>query len=167
MLKKFITLIFFLAICVSANAGEIFRFNYKPGQTYFIEGFVEEELYRNDIFIQTLKIKNTGELLVTEVKYGRAFHEGVYRYYTGDEIPGDYILADEYTSKFYRDIYGKYEISEEYFMPVVRGVPTFPEKEVEIGDQWSSRAYEAHDFRQLYGILDPVILPAAVSYQYI
>ena len=167
MLKKFITLIFFLAICVSANAGEIFRFNYKPGQTYFIEGFVEEELYRNDIFIQTLKIKNTGELLVTEVKYGRAFHEGVYRYYTGDEIPGDYILADEYTSKFYRDIYGKYEIAEEYFMPVVRGVPTFPEKEVEIGDQWSSRAYEAHDFRQLYGILDPVILPAAVSYQYI
>ncbi|HEB30337.1 MAG TPA: OmpA family protein [Spirochaetes bacterium] len=166
-MKKIITLIFFLIACTAAYAGEIFQFNYKPGQRFFIEGFVNEDLYRNDIFIKRISIKNTGDLLVTEVKDDRAFHEGVYRYYTGEEISGDYILVDEYPSKFYRDIYGNYEISEMYFMPVVRGVPTFPETEVEIGDQWSSRAYEAHDFRQLYGILKPVLLPAAVSYQYI
>jgi outer membrane protein OmpA-like peptidoglycan-associated protein len=166
-MKKIITLIFFLIVFSSANAGELFQFNYKPGQRFFIEGFVTEDLYRNDIFIQSLSIKNTGDLLVTKVKDNRAFHEGVYRFYTGEEVPGDYILVDEYPSKFYRDIYGNYEISELYFMPVVRGVPTFPKNEVEIGDQWSSRAYEAHDFRQLYGILEPVVFPAAVSYQYI
>jgi outer membrane protein OmpA-like peptidoglycan-associated protein len=46
-------------------------------------------------------------------------------------------------------------------------VPTFTREAVEVGDQWTAKAYEAHDFRPVFGIQNPVILPAAVSYQYL
>ena len=52
-------------------------------------------------------------------------------------------------------------------MPVVRGVPTFPKEPLSVGDQWQSKAYEAHDFTKLFNITNPVIFPASVSYQYL
>jgi outer membrane protein OmpA-like peptidoglycan-associated protein len=36
-----------------------------------------------------------------------------------------------------------------------------------VGDQWQARAQEAHDFREVYGLEKPVLLPAAVTYQYL
>lgn len=166
-MKKIIILILFLTACLNTYAGELFQFNYKLGQRFHVEGYVDEDIYKNDILVKSVKLKNVGDLYVTKILGNKAFHEGTFRHYTAEGISGEFVKREEYPTKFFRDNHGNYEIEDIYFMPVVRGVPTFPDTPLEVGDQWSSRAYEAHDFRELYDISKPVILPAAVSYQYL
>ena len=166
-MKKIIFLFLFLSGCLSVYAGELFQFNYKLGQKFYIEGYVEEDVYKNDILVKSVRLKNAGDITVIKIVENKALHEGIFNYYTTEGISREFVLKEKYPTKFFRDIYGNYEIDDHYFMPVVRGVPTFPETPLNIGDQWKSRAYEAHDFRKVYGISMPVILPAAVSYQYL
>jgi len=119
------------------------------------------------VLVKSVILKNVGDLTIKDIIQNKALHEGVFKYYEKRGISGNFIFKKEYPSRFYRDIYGNYEIEDIYFMPVVRGVPTFPETPLEVGDQWKSRALEAHDFSDVYGINKPVILPAKASYQYL
>jgi outer membrane protein OmpA-like peptidoglycan-associated protein len=136
------------------------------GQKFHIDGIIDEEVYRNDLFIKAVRIRNIGDLTVTEISGEKALHEGMFDYYQS-EGGGDFVHEKTYPVKFFRDVYGNYEISNTFFMPVVRGVPTFPKTPLDVGDQWSFKAHEAHDFREVFGIENPVILPASVSYQYL
>jgi len=159
-----------LPIILAAETGfaqELFRFRYRTGQTFHIEGLVNEEIYLNDTLQQRVRIKNIGDLTVTRVEGKRALHEGSFLYYQSSGAMDDFVFENEYPTRFYRDIYGYYEIEDRYFMPVVRGVPTFPKEPLTIGDQWQSKAYEAHDFTRVFNISNPVIFPASVSYQYL
>jgi outer membrane protein OmpA-like peptidoglycan-associated protein len=148
-------------------AQELFRFSYTTGQTFHIEGQVDEEIYLNDTLQQRVRIKNIGDLKVTRVEGERALHEGTFLYYQSRGALDNLVFENEYPTKFYRDIYGYYEIDDRYYMPVVRGVPTFPKEPLSVGDQWQSKAYEAHDFNKVFNITNPVIFPASVSYQYL
>jgi hypothetical protein len=162
----FLGILFLLVISISM-AQEVFRFQYKTGQRFHIEGIVDEEVYINDLLVQRARIKNIGDLSVTRIEGERALHEGSFLFYQSSGDEKNFILEKEYPSRFYRDIYGNYVIDEQFFMPVVRGVPTFPKTALEVGDQWRSNAWEAHDFSNVFGIENPVILPATVSYQYL
>ncbi|KPJ89608.1 MAG: hypothetical protein AMS17_01105 [Spirochaetes bacterium DG_61] len=166
-MKKIVFIIIFVFISLTLYSQELFRFNYNLGQRFLIEGHVKEDLYKNDILVKRVELKNVGDIRITRILGEKALHEGFFDYYTSEGISGDFVLEERYPTKFYRDIYGNYEIEDAYFMPVVRGVPTFPKTRLSVGDQWKSRAYEAHDFRRVYGIAQPVIFPAAVSYQYL
>lgn len=171
MMKRYLLAVLFILLCTSLMvgplfAGESFRFRYEEGQKYHIEGFIEEEIYQNDTLLKTVRIKNIGDLTVTDVSKEGAMHTGEFQYFRGDGA-GEYVLEETYPTRFFRDVYGNYEISPSYFMPVVRGVPTFPKQTLDAGDQWTSKAYESHDFRAVFGIDNPVLLPARVSYQYL
>jgi outer membrane protein OmpA-like peptidoglycan-associated protein len=165
-MKRVLILFLFLFIGCSLYAQDNFRFRYKVGQKFHIDGIVDEEIYRNDLFIKGVRIRNIGDITVTEISGGKALHEGTFDYYQSEGGSG-FVHEKSYPTKFYRDAYGNYEISSEFYMPVVRGVPTFPKAPLEVGDQWQSKAHEAHDFSEVFGIQGPVILPAAVSYQYL
>ena len=165
-MKRALFFILFLLTGIPLLAGETFRFQYKEGQQFHIEGTIDEGVYINDDFLKSVKIKNIGDLTVTSVSVDGAEHEGRFQYFKSEQ-GGDFILEETYPTKFYRDVYGYYDIAPHYFMPVVRGVPSFPKYPLEVGDQWQSKAHESHDFRDVFGIDEPVILPAAVSYQYI
>lgn len=151
----------------SAFSQEVFRFKYSTGQTFHIEGLVDEEIYLNDTLQQRVRIKNIGNLTVTRIEGVRALHEGSFIYYQSRGALDNLVFEKEYPTKFYRDIYGYYEIEDRYYMPVVRGVPTFPKEPLSVGDQWQSKAYEVHDFTKIFNISNPVIFPASVSYQYL
>jgi outer membrane protein OmpA-like peptidoglycan-associated protein len=140
---------------------------YKTGQRFHIEGEVNEKIYVNDTLQERVRIRNIGDLRVVDVAGERALHEGTFRYYQSRGASEEFSLENEYPTRFYRDIYGRYEIEDRYFMPVVRGVPTFPKEPVQVGDQWQSKAFEAHDFRKVFNISSPVVFPASVSYQYL
>lgn len=166
-MKKIAVFLLLFSIGLHSHAQEVFQFRYRSGQRFHIEGIVNEDLYKNDILVKSVRLKNIGDLTVTAVQGNKALHEGVFQYFTSQPPSDNFVLEQEYPTRFYRDIYGNYEIEESYFMPVVRGVPTFPKTPLDIGDQWRSKAFEAHDFRKVYGITHPVILPASVSYQYL
>jgi len=167
VINLFIAALLFQTAAFAGFAGETFRFHYEPGIHYRIEAWVDEEIYRNDVLAQRVKLKNVGEIQITSVRGDQALHEGTFSYLRSPDLSDSYVLEREYPSRFFRDIYGRYTIDDGFFMPVVRNVPTFPEGEVNVGDQWKSGAHEAHDFRDVFGIESPVILPAAASYQYL
>ena len=78
-----------------------------------------------------------------------------------------YVINESYDSEFSRDRLGAYSIDPQYYMPVVRDVPTFPDKDLAPGDTWTAPGEERHDFRAGFGIPDPYEIPIDVRYKYI
>jgi len=150
-----------------SSEAETFFFNFQKDQIFKINAWTYEEIYKNDIFIKRSKTKTTGVLKIIDFDGHRALHRGIYTEYGYNELDENYVIVNQYETEFYRDKSGYYDIDRRFFMPVVRNVPVFPEKDITIGDQWTAKAFEAHDFRKAYGISNPVIFPAAVSYQYL
>lgn len=60
--------------------------------------------------------------------------KGVYRNFLYNNNQGDSEIESEYNTEFYRYIHDHYQISDSYYMPVVRNIPVFPDKAVEIGE---------------------------------
>ena len=76
---------------------------------------------------------------------------------------GHFNWGREYPTMFWRDDMGKYSIGQQYFMPVVRNVPIFPENDIQIGETWNAQGEEAYDFSSVFGIEKPVITPLNIS----
>ena len=74
--------------------------------------------------------------------------------------------GEEYKSEFWRDSLGIYEIAPVYFMPVVRNVPVFPNRDLKIGDTWEAEGHEAYDIRQTFNVSEPLIIPFTANYTY-
>ncbi|MCL2412440.1 MAG: OmpA family protein, partial [Treponema sp.] len=97
----------------------------------------------------------TSERLVFDMELGRITE------------PASYQLTREYESVFERDRFGHITIGPQYFMPVVRNVPVFPDRELSIGDRWHAPAHEVHDFRDTFGIPEPYHIPFNAFYEFL
>jgi outer membrane protein OmpA-like peptidoglycan-associated protein len=74
--------------------------------------------------------------------------------------------GQEYNSIFTRSKNGTYDIADEFFMPVVRDVPVFPDRDLKPGDSWQCEGHEAHDLRQTFNIATPYQVPFTAYYTY-
>jgi len=52
-------------------------------------------------------------------------------------------------------------------MPVVRNVPIFPGRDLQILERWSAEGHEVHDFRDSFGIMEPYRIPFTANYVYL
>jgi outer membrane protein OmpA-like peptidoglycan-associated protein len=52
-------------------------------------------------------------------------------------------------------------------MPVVRNVPVFPDRNLQLLERWSAEGHEVHDFRDAFGIEEPYRIPFIANYVYI
>jgi outer membrane protein OmpA-like peptidoglycan-associated protein len=68
---------------------------------------------------------------------------------------------------FERDRQGYITIDGQYFMPVVRNVPIFPQGDVQVGDTWTAEGHEMHDFRDSFGIAEPYRIPFTATYTFL
>ena len=76
--------------------------------------------------------------------------------------------GEEFKSVYQRDTFGKYDIADTYFMPVIRDMPIMPEKPVKIGDTWQANGYEAEDLRrEPLCIEKPFKVPFTAEYEYL
>jgi outer membrane protein OmpA-like peptidoglycan-associated protein len=75
--------------------------------------------------------------------------------------------AREYHSEFDRDKRGYITIDKKYFMPVVRNVPVFPDKDLVLGETWTAEGHEMHDFRESFGIPAPYPIPFTARYAFL
>jgi outer membrane protein OmpA-like peptidoglycan-associated protein len=73
----------------------------------------------------------------------------------------------EYESEFQRDSQGHIIIDRRYYMPVVRNVPVFPDRDIQIGDVWTADGHEMHDFRDSFGINEPYRIPFTAQYTFL
>lgn len=158
---------FVAAMSGIAFGQQVFRFSYEQGEQYRILSTVEQDVRVNGIFSHHATIFNRIAIEVTDVADGRGYHTA--SFVTSEESVGGaqvFTWGEEYYSEFWRDERGYYEIAPEYFMPVVRDVPVFPEGPLAPGDTWSAEGSEVHDFRRSFGIPDAYHFPVPVTYRY-
>jgi len=172
----FYILLNFLVLTQNAQ-GEVFEYKHKTGDRYRILSVVKEDVYVNRILSHRAEILNRIAVEVTDVKDGKGRHKAVFQ--TSERIIYDsasrevqqgiagFEWSREYDSVFERDKLGYLTIDPKYYMPVVRNVPVFPEKNLRTLERWSAEGYEIHDFRDSFGIEEPYRIPFKADYQFI
>jgi len=165
-LRKIILSFIILSSVLGAYA-ETFAFKYIEGEKYRFITSVSERVSINGKFSHNADILDKISVEVTDVKDNSARY--VCNFITSERAYGRtsaYKLSDNYTSIFWRDSQGRYTIDKKYFMPVVRNVPIFPDRNLKVGDKWTARGEEVHDLRRSFGINDAFHFPINVNYIY-
>jgi outer membrane protein OmpA-like peptidoglycan-associated protein len=158
----------FSSLLPSSPGAEEFVYKHKAGDRYRIISRVDEDVYLNRRLSHRAEILNRIAVEVTGENDGTGRHEAVFQTAEKAAGPGQsFRWAREYLSRFDRDRLGRLSIGGEYFMPVVRDVPVFPDRELGVGDTWSAEGHEAHDFRDSFGIGEPYRIPFTAHYTYL
>ena len=150
--------------------GQLFQFKYKEGDAYRILSTVQEDVFFNDIFHHHAEIINRVSVQVTGLDdKGNGIHDAIFM--TSENSTGArggvFSYGEDYKSVFTRDASGRYDISDEYFMPVVRDVPIFPTEEIKPGHKWTAQGHEAHDLRRTFDIKTPYKIPFNAEYEFL
>ena len=157
-----------IVVAAAAAADTVFEYGYEAGEQYRIISTVEQDVSINGRFSHHATILNRISVEVTEVEDGSGYHHATF--VTSEEAVGAdevFTWGEEYYSEFWRDRLGIYDIDDQYFMPVVRDVPVFPDRPLSAGDTWSYPGSEVHDFRRSFGIPDAYHFPVPVTYSYL
>ncbi|MDR1785998.1 MAG: OmpA family protein [Spirochaetaceae bacterium] len=161
-------------LCVPALRAEQFRFKYHQGDRFRVLTTVQEDVYvkpRGGVerLDHHAEIVNRISVEITGMAGESGVHRAVFmttENSTSAATKRLFSYGEEYTSVFERDPRGRYTIGDDYFMPVVRNVPVFPEGSVEAGESWSAEGEEAHDLRRQFNIPGPFKAPFTAHYRY-
>ena len=162
--------LFFAYAQSNEQEGILFKYKYKDGDNYRILSTVQEDVIRNYRMDHKGEIVNRISVKVTKVNPdGSAEHDTTFM--TSEKAVGaftgnSFTWGNEYRSIFTRDSKGIYTIGDEYFMPVVRNVPVFPDYPLKPGDKWQAEGHEAHDLRETFGVQEPYKVPFVADYTY-
>lgn len=165
-----IILTLLLAVLAMPQA-EVFRYKFAEGDTYRINSSVKEKVLYNRVLSHTAEMTYRITVGVSDVKPGTKTEPASARYdctFMISERNSNraFSWGREYPSVFRRNEFGIYTIDKMYFMPVVRNVPTFPDRDIKPGETWTGAGEEAHDLRDTFGIKDPFKVPFTVTYTY-
>ncbi|MBN1409568.1 MAG: OmpA family protein [Spirochaetales bacterium] len=168
MLFRKLTLFLVLTICFHALFAEVFEFKYRKDDMYKLKTEVDEDIYYNGVFSGSANYLNKISVFIEDVKGKKGSLKGIFR--TFKQVrEGIYLYKEEeedYSSFFVRDEHGKYEMSNDYLMPLMRDVPLFPAYDIKPGDEWSAKGIEVHDFTE-FGVQKPVLAPININYTYL
>ncbi|BDC96566.1 MULTISPECIES: OmpA family protein [Treponema] len=174
--RKILSIAILAASIFSAGAQQsgkkLLRFRYSKGDKISMVSRVEEDVRINGKRMPHMTILNRISLSIDDTDgRGRGF---ITANFMTSESFSDYgffrsVDWDQFSSasEWWRDSAGRFEIADEYFMPIVRDMPIFPEKEVGAGDTWTADGYEAEDFRKNFGVAKPVKVPFTAKYTYL
>jgi len=169
----FISLALSLLVSIPFTLGaEVFRYQFAEGDSYRINSMVQEQVFANRKLSHQAEITNRITVKVSDVKPATATEPASARndctFMTSERNTNrSFTWGREYDSVFRRNALGFYDIADSYFMPVVRNVPTFPDRDVQPGETWTGTGEEAHDFRDSFGIQKPFKVPFSVTYTYV
>jgi outer membrane protein OmpA-like peptidoglycan-associated protein len=174
--KRFAVTILLLAVfsTVSLEAHEL-TYKFRAGDKYRVLATVNEDVYVNRRLSYHAEILDRISMEVMEV-YGdsaaiSATFQTAERTVVADESgPGVtplFIWDRDYQSEFEQDRLGYLTIADRYYMPMVRNVPAFPDRNLEVGESWTAGGIEVHDFRDNFGIEEPYRIPFTAEYTYL
>lgn len=148
-----------------------FEFKYQKGDRYRILSTVNEDVFYNRVYDHHAVIVNRVSAEIKDVdEKGNALHDATFMTTedsTGAISGNHFTYGEEYRSVFTRSKDGTYSIGDEYFMPTVRDVPKFPNRELSAGDTWNAQGHEAHDLRQSFNLEKPYKVPFVANYTYL
>lgn len=113
--------------------------------------------------VKSREEKNRIVLTVNEMGANGALMQGVFNTYSrSPKLVGQFRRDRDFVSKFVFQTDGQNIVSDEYIMPNLRGLPTFPDAELAPGDKWKLPALETMDFDS-----GKIKIPLEVNYQLI
>ena len=156
--------------CINSLYAIKFEFKYTTGHTYNVDSTVNQlvlvngikshdAIIKNYITIEEIEAQSDGSALI------KATYETSEQSYFTDGT--DFYDEQIYYHEISRDKLGKYILDDDAFMPTVRDVPLFPDRELEPGDSWVAEGAEVHDFREKFGIAEPYKIPFEAEYTYV
>lgn len=163
--------LFILLFCWKSLWAEKLEFQYREGEKYRYLGISDQEVLFNGEHLQnnqdTYKISYDVKLLPD----GRGQLVGKTLYISVRKARQAAEVNEEFTTDFIRDRLGVYEMAPDKIMPVVRGVPTFPDKDLNPGDSWMAPGEELEDLSSIQafteeGPIEPLRVPLTVKYTY-
>jgi outer membrane protein OmpA-like peptidoglycan-associated protein len=157
-----------LLLCAGTTRADVFRFAYTKGEKYRILSTVEETVIFNGRMDHKSDILNKVSAEVVDTRGGAGLHKVLFQ--TSERAfgsGGTYEWSEDYTSEFWRDGRGAYEIDAHVYMPVVRDVPLFPEGDVSVGQTWTAPGSEVHDLRRGLSLPEAFHFPLTASYSYL
>jgi outer membrane protein OmpA-like peptidoglycan-associated protein len=151
---------------INSAYSELFRFNYNIGDQYRFITEVNEVIYINDEILNYAEILNKISVEIIDTDGTSGLLSGNFQVSEKIWNSDIYVMADDaYSSVFWRDQYGVYDIEPEYLYPIVRNLPVFPEEELEVGDTWAAMGEEVHDL-SAFGYEELLKIPINVYYEY-
>lgn len=173
-MKHFCLRILFCASILSSVCSflqaETFKFKFTEGESYRINSVIHEIVTVDGNFSHSAEIANRISVSVSDVRTedGKTSAEHNCTFMTSEKSSNrTFEWGQQYESIFRRAENGRYDISDEYFMPVVRDVPVFPGYDLKPGDRWQASGEEAHDFRLHFGLEKPFKVPFTADYVYL
>ncbi|MCL2792718.1 MAG: OmpA family protein [Spirochaetaceae bacterium] len=169
MRKIWLFLLLFLFLTVFCFAvAEQFEYRFVVGTKYRILSEVDENVYINSVLSHHARMLNRISVEIIE-----ADHESGVMFATLDlseRITGrfsTYEITERYESTFRQDRRGFTTVDRQYFIPMARDIPVFPDYPIEPGYEWTGEGEEVHDFRRSFNIPQPYAFPVSVSYKYL
>lgn len=167
-MKRRIAVLILTCALVSGLPAERFEHKFRPGEKYRFLSTVEEDIYVNRRLSHRAEIANRISFEVPEAfPDGSGLLRGEFITSTRFKGLAAFVEDQRYESEYRLSRSGVYDIAPKYYMPVVRNVPTFPDRDLAPGDTWAAPGEERHDFRGDYGIPDPFVIPFTASYTYV
>jgi outer membrane protein OmpA-like peptidoglycan-associated protein len=177
MIVKRLTVTIFLFMVFSSVLVQAHEFIYrfKAGDKYRVIATVNEDVYVNRRLSYHAEILDRISMEVTGVNGDRAaisaaFQTAERTVATGESGPAAiplFLWDRDYQSEFEQDRLGYLTIEDRYYMPMVRNVPAFPDRDIKVGESWSADGIEVHDFRDNFGIEEPYRIPFTANYTYL
>lgn len=183
-MKKFL-LILFTAFCFlqtiaaqeasTENEGILFQFNQKKGTSTSHVAEVEEAAYFNgQLNSRTQFINRMTTTVEKELDDGAAQLKTNYMITQNSLVNGytkTLTWGEESTVDVIRHKNGQFYPTGTYSkysdLPTIRGVPSFPNHPVKVGESWSMEGEEVHDFKELFGMTEFVRVPFTANYTYV
>jgi outer membrane protein OmpA-like peptidoglycan-associated protein len=173
---RFVRSLFFLMsillcfLSLSPAFSETFAFKYHKGDTARVLSTTDEDVFINgNLSHHSTIVSRISEETIAVTDDNSGILKTHFMTTEQANITNDnsiYKWGKEYESQYTCSPQGEYNISDEYFMPVVRNVPVFLKTDVKIGDTWTAQGTEAHDLRDTLGIETPYKIPFTANYTY-
>ncbi len=148
--------------------GRTFRYLYLDGEHYRILSRVSARAFINGSFNHSEEVLNRIAVHVTDLEDGSG-RLNVRWQVSRENTDGAsaFALGREYNVEYERDEYGRDSVPEGASRPMVRDVPLFPERALELGDTWAGEGREVVDLRESFGIDAVEEFSIPVSYEYV
>lgn len=146
---------------------DIFRFKYQKDDKHKITSLIDQKVYLDGDLHHETGMTKRGSMEITGFKDGKAQIER--SWYISENVREKKDAASwtaEYHVSYLQDDLGNQDIHQDYYMPLLRQVPRFPNRPVRLGETWKDEAFEVHDFRYYFNIDQSVQIKFTVYYTY-
>lgn len=158
----------------SENEGILFQFNHQKGSSTSHVAEVVEAAYLNGILHNKTQFVNRMTTTIKEVvEDGSAQLETNYMTTQNTLLTGateTLSWGEESTVNIYRKPNGqlyKSLLNQNTELPTIRGVPSFPNRKVKPGENWSMKGLEVHDCMELFQMDKLLEIPFTADYTYV